>query len=72
MIAAQALRLIAGMNLPAVVLPLAGTIVRLVQGSGTVAITTSASIVAPMAATLGLNYAGGTGMLHWSVYFLVL
>lgn len=49
-------RLIASMSLPAVVLPLAiATIVRLVQGSGTVAITTSASIVAPMAATLGLN-----------------
>ena len=48
--------LIATMHLPAVILPLAiATIVRLMQGSGTVAMVTSASIVAPMAATLGLN-----------------
>ncbi len=49
-------KLIAELQLPAVILPLAiATIVRLIQGSGTVAITTSASIVAPMAASLGLN-----------------
>lgn len=48
--------MIAGMSLPAVILPLAiATIVRLMQGSGTVAIVTSASIVAPMAEGLGLN-----------------
>lgn len=49
-------QLIAGLHLPAVILPLAiATIVRLMQGSGTVAMVTSASIVAPMAATLGLH-----------------
>lgn len=52
----QVARMIASLNLPAVVLPLAiATIVRLIQGSGTVSIVTAASIVAPMAPTLGLN-----------------
>ena len=48
--------LIATIHMPAVILPLAiATIVRLIQGSGTVAMLTAASIVAPMAAPLGLN-----------------
>lgn len=52
----QVAGMLAQLSMPAVILPLAiATIVRLIQGSGTVAIVTSASIVAPMAADLGLN-----------------
>lgn len=47
---------IVSMGLPAILLPMAiATIVRLMQGSGTVAMLTAASICAPMAATMGLN-----------------
>lgn len=48
--------LIASTPLPAVVIPFAiSSIVRLIQGSGTVAMTTAASVSAPMLATLGLS-----------------
>lgn len=48
--------LIASTPLPAVVIPFAiASIVRLIQGSGTVAMTTAASVTAPMLATLGLS-----------------
>lgn len=48
--------LIANTALPAVVIPFAiSSIVRLIQGSGTVAMTTAASVTAPMMATLGLS-----------------
>ena len=48
--------LIASTPLPAVVIPFAiASIVRLIQGSGTVAMTTAASVTAPMMATLGLS-----------------
>lgn len=47
---------IVSMGLPSILLPMAiATMVRLMQGSGTVAMLTAASICAPMAATLGLN-----------------
>lgn len=47
---------IVSMGLPAIMLPIAiATIVRIMQGSGTVAMLTAASICAPMAATMGLN-----------------
>ena len=47
---------IVSMGLPAILLPMTiATIVRLIQGSGTVAMLTAASICAPMAATMGLN-----------------
>ena len=42
--------------LPAVVVPFAiSSIIRLIQGSGTVAMTTAASVTAPMIATLGIS-----------------
>lgn len=48
--------LIAQTALPAVVIPFAiSSIIRLIQGSGTVAMTTAASVTAPMMATLGLS-----------------
>ncbi|MGL5692618.1 MAG: GntP family permease [Peptostreptococcaceae bacterium] len=48
--------LIASTPLPPVVIPFAiASIVRLIQGSGTVAMTTAASVTAPMMATLGLS-----------------
>ena len=48
--------LIANTALPAVIIPFAiSSIVRLIQGSGTVAMTTEASVTAPMMATLGLS-----------------
>lgn len=48
--------LIANTALPAVVIPFAiSSIVRLIQGSGTVAMTTAASVTAPMMATLRLS-----------------
>lgn len=48
--------LIANTPLPAVVIPFAiSSVVRLIQGSGTVAMTTAASVTAPMMATLGLS-----------------
>ncbi len=48
--------LIASTPLPAIVIPFAiSSIVRLIQGSGTVAMTTAASVTAPMLATLGLS-----------------
>jgi GntP family gluconate:H+ symporter len=49
-------KLIAGTGLPAILLPfLVATLVRLVQGSGTVAMITSASITAPILATMHVN-----------------
>lgn len=49
-------QLIANTALPAVVVPFAiASIMRLIQGSGTVAMTTAASVSAPMIATLGLS-----------------
>ncbi|MGE5587173.1 MAG: GntP family permease [Clostridia bacterium] len=49
-------RQIASSGLPAVILPFAvATLVRLVQGSGTVAMITSASITAPILSNLGVN-----------------
>ncbi|MGO1368486.1 MAG: GntP family permease [Senegalia sp. (in: firmicutes)] len=48
--------LIAKSNLPAILLPFAiATLVRLIQGSGTVAMITAASITAPIIATLNVN-----------------
>lgn len=48
--------LIANTSLPAIMIPFAiASIVRLIQGSGTVAMTTAASVTAPMIATLGLS-----------------
>lgn len=48
--------LIANTALPAVIIPFAiSSIVRFIQGSGTVAMTTAASVTAPMMATLGLS-----------------
>lgn len=48
--------LIANTALPAVIIPFAiSSVVRLIQGSGTVAMTTAASVTAPMMATLGLS-----------------
>lgn len=48
--------LIAQSNLPAILLPFAiATLVRLIQGSGTVAMITAASITAPIIATLNVN-----------------
>lgn len=48
--------LIAQTPLPAVVIPFAiASIVRIIQGSGTVAMTTAASVTAPMMATLGIS-----------------
>lgn len=42
--------------LPAIVVPFAiASIIRLIQGSGTVAMTTAASVTAPMIATLGIS-----------------
>lgn len=47
---------IVSLGMPAILLPMSiATIVRLMQGSGTVAMLTAASICAPMAATMGLN-----------------
>ncbi|MBS4535652.1 gluconate:H+ symporter [Clostridium sp. D2Q-14] len=48
--------LIAQSNLPAILLPFViATLVRLIQGSGTVAMITAASITAPIIATLNVN-----------------
>lgn len=48
--------LIADTSLPAVVIPFViASIVRLIQGSGTVAMTTAASVTAPMMASLGIS-----------------
>jgi gluconate:H+ symporter, GntP family len=48
--------LIAQTPMPAVLLPfIVSSLVRLIQGSGTVAMTTAASVTAPMMATLGVN-----------------
>lgn len=48
--------MIAKSPLPAILLPfIVASLVRLVQGSGTVAMITSASITAPIIATLGVN-----------------
>ena len=48
--------LIANTALPAVIIPFAiSSIVRLIQGSGTVAMTTAASVTAPMMASLGIS-----------------
>ncbi|GAA3650722.1 GntP family permease [Asaccharospora irregularis] len=48
--------LIAQTPLPAFIIPFAiASIVRLIQGSGTVAMTTAASVTAPMMASLGLS-----------------
>lgn len=53
--------LIAQTPIPAVLLPfIISSLVRLVQGSGTVAMITSASISAPIVASLGLNPLLGT------------
>ena len=42
--------------LPAVIVPFAiASIIRVIQGSGTVAMTTAASVTAPMIATLGIS-----------------
>lgn len=47
---------IANSPLPAILLPfIVASLVRLIQGSGTVAMITSASITAPIVATLGVN-----------------
>jgi GntP family gluconate:H+ symporter len=47
---------IANTSLPAILLPfIVASLVRLIQGSGTVAMITSASITAPIIATLGVN-----------------
>ncbi len=47
---------IAKTNIPAIVLPfLIATLIRFIQGSGTVAMLTAASIAAPITATLGVN-----------------
>lgn len=49
-------QLIAGTSLPPIVLPfLIATIVRVIQGSGTVSMITAASITAPILATLEVN-----------------
>ncbi|ABZ85200.1 gluconate permease [Heliomicrobium modesticaldum Ice1] len=49
-------KLIAGTALPAILLPFViATLVRLIQGSGTVAMITAASISAPILANLGVN-----------------
>ncbi len=48
--------LIAQTSLPAVIIPFViASIVRLIQGSGTVAMTTAASVTAPMMASLGIT-----------------
>lgn len=48
--------LIAETSLPAIVIPFViASIVRLIQGSGTVAMTTAASVTAPMMASLGIT-----------------
>lgn len=48
--------LIAETSLPAVIIPFViASIVRLIQGSGTVAMTTAASVTAPMMASLGIT-----------------
>lgn len=48
--------LIAQTSLPAVIIPFViSSIVRLIQGSGTVAMTTAASVTAPMMASLGIT-----------------
>ena len=47
---------ILGMNLPVIFVPLlVGTLLRIPQGSGTAAMVTGGSILAPMLGTLGLN-----------------
>jgi len=49
-------KLIADSPLPAILLPfIVSSLVRLIQGSGTVAMVTAASITAPIIATLGVN-----------------
>lgn len=67
-------QLIAQTALPAILLPFViASLVRLVQGSGTVAMITSASITAPIMATLGVNpilatLAACTGSLLYSYF----
>jgi GntP family gluconate:H+ symporter len=47
---------IVSIGIPGILLPLAiSTLIRLIQGSGTVAMITAASITAPMIGTLGVN-----------------
>lgn len=49
-------KVIAGTHLPAILLPFAvATLVRLIQGSGTVSMITAASITAPILTTLNVN-----------------
>ena len=67
-------QLIAQTALPAILLPFViASLVRLFQGSGTVAMITSASITAPIMATLGVNpilatLAACTGSLLYSYF----
>ena len=66
--------LIAQTALPAILLPFViSSLVRLIQGSGTVAMITAASITAPIMATLGVNpvlatLAASTGSLLYSYF----
>lgn len=66
--------LIAQTALPAILLPFViASLVRLIQGSGTVAMITAASITAPIMATLGVNpvlatLAASTGSLLYSYF----
>lgn len=61
-------------DLPAILLPfIVASLVRLIQGSGTVAMITSASITAPIIATMGVNplfaaLAASTGSLCFSYF----
>lgn len=67
-------KLIASTPLPAILLPfVVASLVRLIQGSGTVAMITAASITAPMLATLNVNpvfaaLAACTGSLLFSYF----
>lgn len=52
----QIAEIILNWNVPAILVPfLVATAIRVIQGSGTVAMLTAASITAPMVTTLGLN-----------------
>ncbi len=67
-------KMISQTALPAILLPFViSSLVRLVQGSGTVAMITAASITAPIMATLGVNpvlatLAASTGSLLYSYF----
>jgi GntP family gluconate:H+ symporter len=67
-------QLIAQTALPAILLPfIISSLIRLIQGSGTVAMITAASITAPMIATLNVNpvfaaLAACTGSLLFSYF----